>query len=222
MIFPLAFGRFGQFVAYFCCKLDHRGETSPGDLHEARAETLGRLHCHYRPAHRSVGCNESVHSLTLLPEQIELTPELVELERSSNPVLRQAFADLMRFFQVLECSGKASSILSGSSGKCHPHNLHFVFPYLLFVDSCKSTLAPRDVDRYCYAHYAANRLNPCRPIDVERRAGLWWVLAQKRPYKECARKKGHQRNHRPIPVCTSLLHEFPLLVERILPLGGGA
>lgn len=80
-------------------------------------------------------------------------------------------------------------------------------------------LPPSDRYRSDDGEYAANGLHPSRPIYVGRRARLGRMLAEQRPSDKGARAERHYRNHSPVSIRPSLLHGFPLSLDRILPPG---
>lgn|GEM_PF-3637676 len=66
---------------------------------------------------------------------------------------------------------------------------------------------------------AADRLHPSRPIYLGRWTRLGRMLAKQCPRDKGARSEHQCRDHSPVSICPSLLHGFPLALDRILPLG---
>lgn len=99
---------------------------------------------------------------------------------------------------------------------------HFQVVFLGFLSSCHASLVSGYSNCRQYCTHAPNGLNPCRPVNADRWAWLRRMFAQQSPCQKSTCGKGHYSYHRPIPVCSSLLHDFPLLLARILPSGVSA
>ncbi|GEM_PF-3214852 len=99
---------------------------------------------------------------------------------------------------------------------------HFQVVFLGFFSSCYASLVSGYSNRRQYCTHAPNGLNPCRPVNADRWAWLRRMFAQQSPCQKSTCGKGHYSHHRPIPVCSSLFHDSPLLLARILPSGVAA
>lgn len=99
---------------------------------------------------------------------------------------------------------------------------HFQVVFLGFLSSCHASLVSGYSNCRQDCTHAPNCLNPCRPVNANRWAWLRRMFAQHSPSQKSTCGKGHYSYHRPIPVCSSLLHTFPLLLARILPSGVAA
>lgn len=68
---------------------------------------------------------------------------------------------------------------------------------------------------------ASNSLNPSCPLFGSE---VWQcgILRRDCPDEECSSAERHNCNHRPVSVGPSVLHDFPPLMDRILPLGVAA
>lgn len=96
-----------------------------------------------------------------------------------------------------------------------------IFGFEPLLSVTQKVLRRWNCDGYQDSHDAADRLNPrSRLFDGE----LWpcLVIAGKCPRDNSPCSEGHQRHHRPVTVCSSLLHRFPQLLARILPSGVAA
>lgn len=94
--------------------------------------------------------------------------------------------------------------------------LHFQVVFLGFLSSCHASLVSGYSNCRQYCAHAPNGLNPCRPVNADRWAWLRRMFAQQSPCQKSTSGKGHYSYHRPVPICSSLLHTFPLLLARIL------
>ncbi len=80
-------------------------------------------------------------------------------------------------------------------------------------------LPPCDCNGRDDCEHATHRLNPRRPVNRSRWAGLRRMLTQHSPSENYSGDKCHHCHHRPISIGPLLFHEFPLSLDRILPLG---
>lgn len=191
-------------------------------LDKRRLQIFDSSHCAYTVADGLVEPNKLIDPFACFSEKKQFLPELIKLNRT----LQSPFWDRLPCRVALVDEMKPSLQVGPKSPndwrQCSRHYSSFQPLSSFLIPDYLLPLRPGHVDGYANGRDAADGLNPGRPINIEWRSGLWWVFAKQRPHQKCAREKGHQSHHRPIPVCSSLFHDFPLLLARILPSGVAA
>lgn len=162
------------------------------------AESLPVYHEHALLQPEEAG-NESVRRYAILPQEMEALMEILNRGRQIEALLWHLLQVVLRAVLLqLTKQITGSTAIGGNEGLQSTSNISCLCTLLSLQSSSFIALLPcRDGDSHGDACQAANRLNPCGPLDARCMQPVW--VSRKRPGQDQAGDEGHRADNQRIP-----------------------
>ncbi|MCR1005760.1 MULTISPECIES: hypothetical protein [Stenotrophomonas] len=154
-----------------------------------------------------------------IAQEVKIAAKLVEFNGPSDALGGYSFALLVVCVNKVNQLCNSRSVLSEGWVKRCRHDPSADSLFIGFIFQGIRSLPPRNVNGDTDSRDASQSLHPCGPINRFCSGSAVWRLRKDCPSNQSTRAEGHYCDHRPVSIRPSVLHGFPLSLDRILPLG---